>query len=723
MRYVTLDFETYWRSADYTLSKLGPIEYIRDERFYAQLMSYRIDEGETQVVEHDVIPHALASLNLTDPNVAVIAHNGSGFDFMILSERYGVHPANMYDTICMARWCGVARFTRESHAALTDWFGHGIKQAGTVVSDGKKTREEFTPEEWAFFKQYCKDDTTQCSENFFAMLPYVSEDALKFMSLTAKMATEPAFRLNTLALRDYINELSDKEEEARKAIAYMFHFPTTETMLKAIRSPLKFCDMLRSLGVEPPMKYSETQTATAVKKMKERRDAITALFKESDGGRTLEPAMRQQLMAEFAEIAKKLGGDEDDLKVYTPALSKQDLPFLALRDHPDLRVQQLVNMRLEHNSSILMSRAKTFYKLANQSPRPLPILLKTFYAHTSRYGAGNSEGASDGTNAQNLSKRNPQTLQIRQAIYVPKGYAVVACDSSQIEARMLAYIAQEKELLKHFREGGDPYAELAAKTFGVSAQEIHDGAKAGDKRMKKYRNVGKLGVLSAGYAVGKESYSNTLLRQGIKLDPDLEKHRELAYHAHMVYRLSNPSIVALWKRCQGICEHMATMTDATQFCFGGPTDQLFTYGLCTVTGSDKVSPRIQMPSGYSIWYPDLSIERSESYGMRFGKDYECMYSRIRGKTTQRIRLFGASMVENVTQGIAFQLLMWQACRMEECGIKLHCNIHDSFATVVPEEQAEAVKRAMELCMSAVPPWLPGFPVACEAEIGTDFTIV
>ena len=61
--------------------------------------------------------------------------------------------------------------------------------------------------------------------------------------------------------------------------------------------------------------------------------------------------------------------------------------------------------------------------------------------------------------------------------------------------------------------------------------------------------------------------------------------------------------------------------------------------------------------------------------------------------------------------------------MADAGIHLHGNIHDSFAAVVPEDKAEETAAIMEKCMSMVPDWLPGFPVACEAEIGDNFMVV
>lgn len=849
VRIITLDFETYWDSKEYTLSKIGPISYIRDERFYAQLLSVRINREAVQVYEHSDIPHVVANLGLERPDTVTVGHNVSGFDALILSEIYGIRPRNIWDTIPMARWCGIARLTRENHKCLTAWLGHGVKQDGTVVSDGKRTREDFSPEEWAFFKQYCADDTLQCSENFFSMLPYMTSDALKFMSITARMATEPAFTLSRPELAAYIIELEAKEEQARKEISSLYHFDTPEEMLKAIRSANTFVSMLEAFGCKVPMKVSEKRTET------KRNELLAARDKALEAGKSI------------ADIQAQLD-DPTKYTVMVPALSKTDLEFLDLLDHPDPRVSQLAALRLEHNSSGQMSRARRFYELS-QTGKPLPFMLKTFFAHTGRYGAGNNEGASDSINMQNISKRNPEMLALRKAIHVPDGYKVVAADSSQIEARMVAYLANEVELLDQFRQGRDPYAELAEKIFGATAQEIHDGAKSGDKRMKMYRNVGKTAILSCfagdtevfthrgwiaiedlsvsdyllgmdyeyhkpkgivcngtkrcisldgvlvtpdhkiydeykgcwveagqytdindlydlvtaipkkfmnanmdiyrvtmgkdevrhrwrvsypmrteetyecevydilecgpthsflvrtdhgaiwshncGYNVGWKKFSDTLLRQGVKLNANLDEHAEMAKHAHSVYRMSNASIVTLWDRCQRVIEALAIGSSGF---FAGPHNDTIEYGLMPVPGASDLVPSIKLPNGYILRYPNLHAEIIEG-----SKRPQYFYDRPKGKNVIKTKIYGGSTTENICQSLAFQLLMWQACRMVERGIHLHGNIHDSFAAIVPDSEVEHTVQVMTECMSSVPDWLQGFPVACEAEVGIDFTVV
>lgn len=690
---VVIDFETYWDSKTYTLSKMGPIEYVRNEKFTPQLCAFTLSNGsccvDCSVVEHERLRTTFENLDTHD--VAWCGHNMHGFDSLILSEFFDFHPQKIYDTIAMMRWTGLSRVCRESHAALTEFLGNGNKAAGTVVSDHKQWPDDFTPEERAFFIQYCKDDAGQCYQNAQAMLPYMTPDALRFMSITARMATEPSFVLDEDLLLEYLSDLDAAADKARQELMAMFSFQTNADMLAALRSADKFADMLRSLGVEPPLKESAAKTKTKREKLQLAADA----------GR---PGAAEEL--------------ENMQPVMTYAFSKTDVDFVLMQDHPDPRVALLVRTRLQLNSSIDRSRAETLLKFARMH-KPLPIMLGAWLAHTGRYSAGASADAGTKTDKlqfQNLSKRDPSKRKLRQAIKVPKGKVVVACDSSQIEARGLAFVANEVGLLTQFREGRDPYSELAETIFGVPWQDIKAGAKAGDKQMKMYRNTGKTGILSCGYGVGHYKYSNTLLRQGIHLHEDLDRHHELARYAHGIYRAAHPNIVAFWKTAENVLEAMLRGESGT---FGGPNNDIYTFGIMPVgPRTDLCVPSVRFPSGYILRYPGLRAERNDR-----GK-WQFVYDTYKGASKIPTHIYGGAFTNNLVQGLSFvDVIMYQGCRMDEAGIKLACNIHDAWASVVPEEQGEYVKQQMLHYMSIVPPALNGLPVACEAEIGTTFEIV
>lgn len=690
---VVIDFETYWDSKTYTLSKMGPIEYVRNEKFTPQLCAFTLSNGsccvDCSVVEHERLRTTFENLDTHD--VAWCGHNMHGFDSLILSEFFDFHPQKIYDTIAMMRWTGLSRVCRESHAALTEFLGNGNKAAGTVVSDHKQWPDDFTPEERAFFIQYCKDDAAQCYQNAQAMLPYMTPDALRFMSITARMATEPSFVLDEDLLLEYLSDLDAAADKARQELMAMFSFQTNADMLAALRSADKFADMLRSLGIEPPLKESAAKTKTKREKLQLAADA----------GR---PGAAEEL--------------ENMQPVMTYAFSKTDVDFVLMQDHPDPRVALLVRTRLQLNSSIDRSRAETLLKFARMH-KPLPIMLGAWLAHTGRYSAGASADAGTKTDKlqfQNLSKRDPSKRKLRQAIKVPKGKVVVACDSSQIEARGLAFVANEVGLLTQFCEGRDPYSELAETIFGVPWQDIKAGAKSGDKKMKMYRNTGKTGILSCGYGVGHHKYSNTLLRQGIHLHEDLDRHHELARYAHGIYRAAHPNIVAFWKTAENVLEAMLRGESGT---FGGPNNDIYTFGIMPVgPRTDLCVPSVRFPSGYILRYPGLRAERNDR-----GK-WQFVYDTYKGASKIPTHIYGGAFTNNLVQGLSFvDVIMYQGCRMDEAGIKLACNIHDAWASVVPEEQGEYVKQQMLHYMSIVPPALNGLPVACEAEIGTTFEIV
>lgn len=315
---------------------------------------------------------------------------------------------------------------------------------------------------------------------------------------------------------------------------------------------------------------------------------------------------------------------------------------------------------------------------------------------------------------QNIPKHRKDLRPLRQGIVAPAGYKVVACDSSQIEARVLAYIAGEYELLAQFREGRDPYAELAAKFgYGKNAQEVHDGAKAGDALCKTLRQAAKRLVLSCGYGTGASKLADTLIRDRAMLSQDRAQHRQKARELHQLYRANNQNIVALWARRQKVIEHMVQGGEGW---YGGPNNNLFHYGTMPVCGREAV-PSIVLPSGFVLRYPNLRMEYNG------GTHAEFYYDRPMGKNMVATKTYGGSGVENDTQSLAFQILMYQAVRMSAAGIPLAVNIHDSFAAVVPEAEAESVAQRMIMFMSETPPWVEGLPLAAEAEIADDFTVV
>ena len=110
----------------------------------------------------------------------------------------------------------------------------------------------------------------------------------------------------------------------------------------------------------------------------------------------------------------------------------------------------------------------------------------------------------------------------------------LVADYSNIEARIVPWLAGQQSLLDAFRRGDDPYVLMAAKVFDKPADEV----------TKDERFVGKQLVLGAGYAMGWEKFSETCKKQGRVLDDDLCKT------AIKVYREENSEIAGMWRALQ-----------------------------------------------------------------------------------------------------------------------------------------------------------------------------
>jgi DNA polymerase I-like protein with 3'-5' exonuclease and polymerase domains len=139
------------------------------------------------------------------------------------------------------------------------------------------------------------------------------------------------------------------------------------------------------------------------------------------------------------------------------AFSKTDKGFTDLLEHPDDRVQALAAARLGVKSTIEETRTEALIGVAQRGR--LPVMLNYYGAHTGRFSGG------DKLNLQNLPARGGSNA-IRRALKAPAGHVLVASDSSQIEARMVAYIAGQDDLVQAFREKRDVYSEFATEVYG-----------------------------------------------------------------------------------------------------------------------------------------------------------------------------------------------------------------------------------------------------------------
>ena len=364
------------------------------------------------------------------------------------------------------------------------------------------------------------------------------------------------------------------------------------------------------------------------------------------------------------------------------AFAKTDKEFTNLLEHSDPRVQNLVTARLGTKSTIEETRTENLIKVAERGR--LPIMLNYYGAHTGRFSGG------DKLNLQNL----PRNGAIRSALTAPLGEILIACDSSQIEARMVAYIAGQDDLVQAFREGRDVYSEFASEVYGRKIT----------KADKVERFVGKTCILGLGYGMGAVKFRNTLAlgQGGISVDIDENEAERIV----RLYRQKNHKIVALWNKCG----HALTGMVAGG---AGTITPLLPYDAQGIT----------LPNGLRIKYAGL---RSTADGFDYISDARTFRKVAKARVTtgeqsdiDRTRIYGGKVTENIVQALARIVVSEQ---MAAVGRKYHVafQVHDEIIISCLEDEKANAQEFVETKMSTPPSWALDLPVACESGTGYNY---
>jgi len=355
----------------------------------------------------------------------------------------------------------------------------------------------------------------------------------------------------------------------------------------------------------------------------------------------------------------------------TYAFSKTDEDFKALLEHENPTIQAVVAARLGVKSTLEETRTQRFIEIAGRGTLPIP--LRYYAAHTGRWGGD------DKVNMQNL----PRSSNLKDAIIAPKGYMMIDSDSSQIEARTLAWLAGQDDLVEAFERGEDVYKKMASAIYMKPEADI----------TKDERFVGKTTILGAGYGMGAAKFQNQLKVFGVSID--IEECKRIIN----VYRETYPRIPALWREAGKALETMIVLQSGT----------LGRLGIIEVQGNRG----LRLPNGMYIKYPNLRLITNSD-----GKA-EMVYDTKRGRATIANRIYGGKVVENVCQALA-RIIIGKQMLMIAKKYKVVMTVHDAVACIVPEDEVETAQEFVELCMRLRPDWAPELPLNCEAGHGRSY---
>ena len=353
------------------------------------------------------------------------------------------------------------------------------------------------------------------------------------------------------------------------------------------------------------------------------------------------------------------------------AFAKTDEGFKELLEHENEVVQLLASARLGVKSTIEETRTERFIEISQRGLFPIP--LRYYAAHTGRWGGD------DKVNLQNL----PRGSILKDAIMAPPGHVIVDSDSSQIEARTLAWLAEQNDLVDAFERGEDVYRIMASSIYNKATEEIS----------KDERFVGKTTILGCGYGMGSQKFQVQLKTFNV----DIEE--EEATRIIKVYRQTYDWIPQLWNQAN----------KALDAILNNQITSLGKQGVLEVEGKRG----IRLPNGLYMKYPNLRKMRNEQ-----GKD-EYVYDTKKGKAVVPNRIYGGKVIENVCQALARIIIGEQMLQVAK-KYKVVMTVHDAIACVIPEQESEAGQEYVEMCMKMRPKWAQDLPLSCESGVGRSY---
>ena len=264
---------------------------------------------------------------------------------------------------------------------------------------------------------------------------------------------------------------------------------------------------------------------------------------------------------------------------------------------------------------------------------------------------------------------------LRSMLVAKDGHRLMFADYSAIEARVLAWVAGQHDLVETFRNGGDVYKEMASAIYNVDVENVTDAQ----------RQVGKMAILGCGYGMGGKRFAEQCATMGIKVDED-EAKRIVS-----VYREKNNKIAQYWRDIEQ--DFVEMVKEAGR------------------VGTIPLS----LPSGRSLTYhnPRIKLRETPWGALRDTAQVDTLNSVTRQWVSQII--WGGLLTENVVQATARDMMATAMMALEVKGYNVILSVHDEIISEVPDNFG-SLDEMIDI-MTRVPAWAQGCPINAEGKQG------
>jgi DNA polymerase len=491
-----------------------------------------------------------------------------------------------------------------------------------------KHRDQLVPEELAEYGAYCCVDTEIAwgiAEHLNRILP---QEEQQIVDATIKKYLRPRLRLDGAKLVERLHALDAERHELLTRIESKYGVAVDQ-----LKSRDKFAKVLESLNVEVPMKLNP-------------KGKPTYAFAKND------PGMKDMLI------------------------------------HPNPAVRELCRAKLIMSSSLEQARLRRLLDLHNTMDGLLPVPMVYYGAHTGRFSGDEK------INLQNLPRvewdkatKKLKKGHLRFALVAQDGYSIVAADFSNIEARLVATLAGQWDLVEKFARGEDIYSWFASLIYGYPVNK---------KDHPTERFVGKTCILGLGYGMGWKKFLAKMLEEGI--DMDATEARRIVY----LYRTTFPKIKECWDMLDSLARRFMV----------NPS------GMHIWNNLAFVHERIILPNGMPITYPDIALGPEGLYFR--SRKFKALDSDDVLEWQDGNRIWGGSFLENICQALARIIATGAETRLAAMNIPAALQVHDELVFAVPSSLVEKVKPAIESEMTKKVDWMPNLPIAVEMNHGASY---
>lgn len=284
----------------------------------------------------------------------------------------------------------------------------------------------------------------------------------------------------------------------------------------------------------------------------------------------------------------------------------------------------------------------------------LPFSLKYFGAIATGRWSGDA-----GLNLQNFNREALHEVDPRRCLIARSGYKLIIADLSQIEPRVLAWIAGDHELLEKIRNGLPIYQAHAETSMGFTGGDLK-------KEAPRHYLLAKCRVIGLGYGAGAKTFQNLAKSYGLTISYSEAKSTVDDF------RRQNPKILAVWSSLE---KSMRQQHEQTFF--------------------------MQLPSGRLLRY----------FGVHA---FNGGITAATERGGRRFKWYGGKLTENLVQATARDVFAEGLLRIHRAGIRILWTVHDEVICEVPEDSDVTPDVVSEL-LAQTPEWMPGLPVDAEAS--------